>query len=577
MPKDTTRKIVTGQNDLLTLFPALSQQAYGWDPSTVTPGMGRKLPWKCSQGHIWDARIQNRVRGIGCPVCSNQLIIAGVNSLDFLYPELAAQSDGWDPSKYGAGSAKKQKWKCAAGHSYILRINQRVSGIGCQVCAGRQVSTGFNDLLSREPEIAFEADGWDPSNEYFQTSSRKSWKCKRGHKWNASIINRVRLKTGCPSCSGRLVIPGQTDLLTNNPEIADEAYNWDPRQISTSSSRMLEWKCKYGHIYEATPNSRTRTDNRRGCPYCSGRKILIGFNDLATTHPLIAEYAYGWNPQNYSMGQTKKLDWKCRKGHLWSQSPNHVVKHKYTCPTCSAETDKYHGRTLFEVFPQLSAQAYGWDPSAIGIGSAKILSWQCSLGHIWKASLTQRTSKGSGCPHCAGQKVWPGFNDLATKFPLIAQQADGWNPSEVLAGGTKHRRWKCADGHTWEVGIASRLRGTGCPSCAIYGFDPNKEAVLYLMKHDEWGLFQIGITNSPEHRIRLHKQRGWELIDVWGPTDGLLVKGWERSILTYLRSNGALMAPEMEKMNFDGYTEAWSQKSFLIQNLKILMEMARNI
>ena len=31
-----------------------------------------------------------------------------------------------------------------------------------------------------------------------------------------------------------------------------------------------------------------------GCPYCSGRKVLAGYNDLATTHPGIAAM---WHPR----------------------------------------------------------------------------------------------------------------------------------------------------------------------------------------------------------------------------------------------------------------------------------------
>ena len=31
-----------------------------------------------------------------------------------------------------------------------------------------------------------------------------------------------------------------------------------------------------------------------GCPYCLGRKVLAGYNDLATTHPGIAAM---WHPR----------------------------------------------------------------------------------------------------------------------------------------------------------------------------------------------------------------------------------------------------------------------------------------
>ena len=38
---------------------------------------------------------------------------------------------------------------------------------------------------------------------------------------------------------------------------------------------------------------RQRAAEGLGCPYCSGRKVLAGYNDLATTHPDIAAM---WHP-----------------------------------------------------------------------------------------------------------------------------------------------------------------------------------------------------------------------------------------------------------------------------------------
>ncbi len=31
---------------------------------------GKRVWWKCSEGHEWEAFIQNRTRGSGCPICA---------------------------------------------------------------------------------------------------------------------------------------------------------------------------------------------------------------------------------------------------------------------------------------------------------------------------------------------------------------------------------------------------------------------------------------------------------------------------------------------------------------------------
>ena len=76
-------------------------------------------------------------------------------------------------------------------------------------------------------------------------------------------------------------------------------------------------------------------------------------------------------------------------------------------------------------FPEIAAQAYEWDPSSVTTGSDKKRKWKCGTGHIWEATIGNRTRQGSGCPYCAGQKAVIGVNDLQTKFPEVAAQAYG--------------------------------------------------------------------------------------------------------------------------------------------------------
>ena len=46
--------------------------------------------------------------------------------------------------------------------------------------------------------------------------------------------------------------------------------------ISYGSAQKIWWKCDKNHSYVSTPNSRTRKDKGRGCPYCSNQALLIG-------------------------------------------------------------------------------------------------------------------------------------------------------------------------------------------------------------------------------------------------------------------------------------------------------------
>jgi len=79
--------------------------------------------------------------------------------------------------------------------------------------------------------------------------------------------------------------PSQT-LEQFNPELADQLVDQSlATTLKPGSNASVLWQCSVNpdHTWKATPYS--RTTKKTGCPYCSGRRIVPGVNDLATTHP----------------------------------------------------------------------------------------------------------------------------------------------------------------------------------------------------------------------------------------------------------------------------------------------------
>ena len=151
------------------------------------------------------------------------------------------------------------------------------------------------------------------------------------------------------------------------------------------------------------------------------------------------------------------------------------------------------------------------------------MPWKCSdHGHTWEVGIFQRTSHGGrGCPFCAGQKVWVGFNDLESQFPEVAAEADGWDPKSVTPGSSRQKRkWKCQKClKAWKASPKSRTSSeSGCPRCSASGFNPGKSTWFYLMKRDDEQ--QIGITNFINDRLKTHRAEGWTLIEKTGPHPG---------------------------------------------------------
>jgi hypothetical protein len=203
--------------------------------------------------------------------------------------------------------------------------------------------------------------------------------------------------------------------------------------------------------------------------------------------------------------------------------------------------------------------------------------WKCSLGHIWETTPASRTNAHhqSGCPICSGNQLLIGFNDLATTHPNLALEANGWDPTQLVAGGKKKVKWKCLMGHVWSQTISERKSGTNCPSCAQSGFDPNKDGWLYFLSHPDWGMLQIGITNVPDDRLATHKRLGWTVMELRGPMKGDLTRQWETDILRMLRANKAIVGDTTIAGKFTGYTESWLKKSFPIESLRDLMKLVR--
>ena len=136
-----------------------------------------------------------------------------------------------------------------------------------------------------------------------------------------------------------------------------------PDAVSYGSRRKVWWQCDHGHRWQAAVY--TRTGGESGCPYCAGKRPWPGFNDLASQYP---DLAAQWHPT--------------RNGAL---TPDQVL-----------------------------------------CGSNRRVWWQCPQGHQWSAIVKSRT-EGAGCPYCASRQVSAGVNDLAARFPHLAQE---WHPEK---------------------------------------------------------------------------------------------------------------------------------------------------
>lgn len=335
------------------------------------------------------------------------------------YPEV---SEEWHPDKNGGllpadvapMSHKKVWWLGKCGHEWEAVVSSRSKGHGCPYCNNLKALEGFNDLATVNPDLAKEWDYIKNGNlkptEVLPGSHKEVWwLCKNNHSWKISVKNRNN-GNNCPYCSNQVVLAGYNDLATVFPDLAKE-WNYSkngsltPDQVLPGAEKKVWWVCDKGHSWEAYIFNRKKGV---GCPYCNSKKILVGFNDLATVNPdLVKEWDY---TKNGSLKPTEFLS-----------------------------------------------------------SSHKEVWWLCKSNHSWKRSIKDRNA-GNDCPYCANLKVLVGYNDFATVYPNLAKEWSDRNtvlPSEIIRGADKKYYWTCPIGHDdYLMTIDQRIVGQGCPKCA---------------------------------------------------------------------------------------------------------------
>ena len=302
---------------------------------------------------------------------------------------------------------------------------------------------GKNDFQTLYPEVAKE---WHPSlnggekpSDFMPGSGYRAWwKCSVWcHEWQTRILHR-RNGVGCPECGKKKAsVSRRKNLLTNVSSFAEEhpemLAEWEyelnsfgPNEISRGSNKKIYWKCLKGHpSYLDTINHRL---NGRGCPVCSGHKIIPGINDLESNYPKIAKT---WHP-------TKNGDLK---------------------------------------------------PSMVGLSGHNNIWWVCEKGHEYQSLISSRI-RGQNCPYCSNHKVLPGFNDLETLYPDLAMQwhptkNGNLKPSDIVPGSHVKRWWLCPRcSNEWESAPHTRIGGTGCPKCSSERQTsfPEQAILFYLNK-----------------------------------------------------------------------------------------------
>ena len=216
---------------------------------------------------------------------------------------------------------------------------------------GSRFQKGINDLKTwceqhDRTDLLLEWDidkngSLSPDNISYGSHKEVFWVCSKCETHYKKDIHARTRGTGCGVCSGvgknqhRRKLFDEYPLLKQELDLNKNSYE-SLKDVSAGSSQPIYWICNQGHSYDMPAVNKPKS---KGCPYCTNKRVLVGFNDLETwckknnRHQILDDWDYkknSFSPSEITYGSNKKAWFKCHIcGYQWqtvviSRTLNHT-------------------------------------------------------------------------------------------------------------------------------------------------------------------------------------------------------------------------------------------------------------
>jgi rubrerythrin len=424
---------IAGVNDLASQRPDLAAEWHPVKNGTLTPSevaksANKKVWWLGKCGHEWEATINSRHYGRGCPVCVREFKISYPEKALFFYIKKQF-------SEYDVVENYKPSW--LHGKEIDIYIKKLRVGIEYDGVAWHKDTKADNekdalcklhgiDLLRiREkgaPELNSTNIFWVRNCSEIESELVVAIEFIFQY---LKIHHGIDREAAINLDRDRIEIYSLLELQKKENSIAalfpNVAKQWHPTKngyitpdfVSAHTHKDFWWLCPLGHEYLMTVKHKTEQGSQ--CPICSNHRILPGFNDLQTKRPdIAAEWHPTLNgsltPSDVMEFSNQKVWWQCPQGHAYQYLISHRTSKVCRCPICTNRQLCVGVNDLCTVNPAVASE---WDyekngdlkPSQFTPISGKRVSWKCSVcGYEWDIKIRDRFIVGHGCQKCAGKK-----------------------------------------------------------------------------------------------------------------------------------------------------------------------------
>lgn len=507
----------------------------GLTPNDLTLGSSKKVWWKCSNGHEWQAVIKTRANGYGCPFCSGRYASKG-NSLGESYPEVASEwhptkNNGLTPSDFTPVSGQRVWWKCNEGHEWQAQISNRTKQRAkCPYCAGKK-ATSKNCLAVLNPALA---EQWHPSRNLHITPQEVTlyshkkvwWLCDKGHEWQAYVSNRSLRGLGCPYCSNQAVNEANC-LATLRPDISSE---WHPTKngsltphdvVPGSSRKNIWWQCKRRHEWRTSVNKRVVGTR---CPICNPQSSRLEMRIYSELRAVLQGVSHREKINGHECDvyvESLKLAIEA-DGLRWHKDKYQKDKEKtLALADAGVQVIRLREKGLEKILPSDIHFKESDDDFEILKRLINSILHNVRLAN----ELREILADYANAEEMVNEKEYvdllallPGPSLEKSLQELSPDLAGQWHPSrngilspvDVTPGSSLSIWWKCAKGHEWQAIVSDRTSGTGCPYCA--GKKVNDENSLQALNpglSEEWHPTKNGELTPSKVTIGSKKKVWW--------------------------------------------------------------------
>lgn len=289
-----------------------------------------------------------------------------------------------------------------------------------------------------------------------------------------------------------------------------------------------------------------------------------------------------------AVGKYKFIDWEINgdfgwKSHAiiecfhcenkWSASPNNLIRGT-GCPICSGNkkiTKDEQERRIKESGCGRYSFVRWVNESKFGLNDRCIV--RCDVdGYEWEAYVNNLVNKKRGCIKCRGlnsSKILRS-NDI----DVINEINNASNGGFSVVGFVDRYvncysfvECKCIKCNShWSASVTHlKSSKSGCPRCALYGYQLTKKGYLYLLRSDDGLLCKIGISNNHKKRIKQLKLSTpfiFNVIEIFSDDSGEKIANIEKYFHKKYESAGF--------SGFDGATEWLKFSHELLEEFKNL-------